>query len=662
MTGTVTKALLLRQDMALWDGKTLAGTRTDSTGGTISGLRINDVVDVLSVYGDGTDYTRGTINDAVNSVGSTECTFLFSPGTWDVDGNITIPNNISVFVAAGAVFDISSGITLTIAGKFTPAGKTYTSGTGTLSLTGSWTNYQDVHVVDDQRFGAKNDGTDTTAAIQTALDLGGRILIPEGTWSLADSGSGRALNIKSNTILSGAGHGRSILQIMNAGDATAIFGDGASNVTIENLTIDGNQTNQSVGSSNQHRGIFMSDTAYSELTLENLVIKNCVDHGVFLNAPTGSNVLLNLTAHDCGSAAHTSGGGAGGSGIVGGSNTVFIYGCRSFDNQLTGFKSDASQYFGCHANGNAGGFETGFNAAAGSLWRAIGCIATGNDGDGFRHLGEGTEIIMSSCASTLNGNSGIALGNAADRVQIIGCQIANNDQADNTRTASSGKDGITLFSTASTGPADVIISANQIYDDQGTPTQDYGVYVDDNTTRVMISSDNIMRGHSIAPIFIQDTGSDPDLHIRSFIGHEAVVKDPATTTLTGSTAETDLKSFTIPARGLPDGTLLKVYGAGGASGTNGTKVVRVKINDTASLVVSSQAAGDEQDWAFTHTILYDGAIKYRTVHSWEEGGTDGTDFTSDSASSSSTVKISVTGQLGNASDTITMDFFRSTIE
>lgn len=134
----ITKGLIQRQDCSLYDGRTLTASRQDSTGGTLSGLRINDWVDVLSVYGAGVNYTRGTIANAVNAIGSsTNVGLCFSPGTWTIDQNLTIPSNFTCIVPAGCVFSVDSGITLTIAGVLFRMHGTYSSGAGTVTVSGT---------------------------------------------------------------------------------------------------------------------------------------------------------------------------------------------------------------------------------------------------------------------------------------------------------------------------------------------------------------------------------------------------------------------------------------------------------------------------------------------------------------------------------------------
>lgn len=130
---TVTRAKLIREDLALYDGKTSTYSRLDATGGTKTGLRVNDHVDVLQVYGSGENRTRATIAQAVQHIGSSVASLRFAPGTWTVDDNLTIPATIACLVSGGCVFSIASGKTLTFSG---PVHVEYAASDGTGWYTG----------------------------------------------------------------------------------------------------------------------------------------------------------------------------------------------------------------------------------------------------------------------------------------------------------------------------------------------------------------------------------------------------------------------------------------------------------------------------------------------------------------------------------------------
>ena len=102
--GTVTKSKALRGDFNSFDG-TLSKSRTSSSGGTVTGLAVNDYVDVLQVFGSGSISNRNdsTITTALNTLGGSNIALLFAPGTWTVSNTITLPSNITVIVPAGCV-------------------------------------------------------------------------------------------------------------------------------------------------------------------------------------------------------------------------------------------------------------------------------------------------------------------------------------------------------------------------------------------------------------------------------------------------------------------------------------------------------------------------------------------------------------------------------
>lgn len=132
---TTTKGKALRQDFAHYDGINLKGSRKDSTGGFIKGLRIGDEVDVLMVYGQGENYTDQTLQNAINSLGSNSATLKFAPGTWVISDDVTVPSTLSARIPAGVTFNVASGKTLTFSGPVFRDSETWTSGSGTVSAT-----------------------------------------------------------------------------------------------------------------------------------------------------------------------------------------------------------------------------------------------------------------------------------------------------------------------------------------------------------------------------------------------------------------------------------------------------------------------------------------------------------------------------------------------
>lgn len=132
--GDITRGKILRDDLFLYDGVTRTNSRVDATGGTVTGLNIGDVVDVLQVFGSGTSRSVITINAAVGRLGGAEATFLFTTGTWTIDDDVTIPSTIVSHIPAGCIFDVSNTKTITFSGPVVADSATHSSGAGTVSI------------------------------------------------------------------------------------------------------------------------------------------------------------------------------------------------------------------------------------------------------------------------------------------------------------------------------------------------------------------------------------------------------------------------------------------------------------------------------------------------------------------------------------------------
>lgn len=193
---TVTRGQLIRDDVALYDGVTRTSSRTDATGGTVTGLNFGEAIDILQVFGSGTSRSVQTINDAIARLGGANGAFQFTTGTWTIDSNVTIPSTIACYIPAGCTFSISSGVTLTFNGPIYSDLSSFSSGSGTLtygsgggSIAGlplivqtaaestagvTPTNYKrsPERAYDIRRFGAAgDDSTDNASAIETAISV-----------------------------------------------------------------------------------------------------------------------------------------------------------------------------------------------------------------------------------------------------------------------------------------------------------------------------------------------------------------------------------------------------------------------------------------------------------------------------------------------------------
>lgn len=140
----VIRGFIGKEDFKLYDGTTNSFSRNTVTGGTESLSRINwGGVDILHVYGNGTDYTDVTIRNAVAAVGSTnQVKFWLSSGTWLISSNLTLSSNVTLHLEPGAILtDDTNNANLTINGEILAHDDqqifNWGNGTGSISLSSS---------------------------------------------------------------------------------------------------------------------------------------------------------------------------------------------------------------------------------------------------------------------------------------------------------------------------------------------------------------------------------------------------------------------------------------------------------------------------------------------------------------------------------------------
>lgn len=163
-----------------------------------------------------------------------------------------------------------------------------------------------------KNYGARGDGiTDDTLAIQRALDAadragGGTVIMPKGTFIVKGNGdaSEGCLLIRDNTTLTGAGMGETIVKLQDnynqkvTGIIRTESGVVTKNVTVQQLTIDGNMQNN-VG---EVDGVFCGVSPGSPKADENITFQNMEIHSVSRYAfdpheITKNLVIRNTVAH-----------------------------------------------------------------------------------------------------------------------------------------------------------------------------------------------------------------------------------------------------------------------------------------------------------------------------------------------------------------------------
>ncbi|RKE80250.1 tandem-95 repeat protein [Rhizobium sp. AG855] len=160
-----------------------------------------------------------------------------------------------------------------------------------------------------------NDDTVDSAAIQAAIDAayaagGGTVYIPAGTFLMtgnpANSSDG-CIEVRSNVTLTGAGIGETVLKLVDHFDARingmirTPVDQNASNVVIENLTIDGNRANNIEHQAGIITGVKEGNgLIHQDITIRGVEVMNCNAYGVNPHEITYDLLVENCISHDNG--------------------------------------------------------------------------------------------------------------------------------------------------------------------------------------------------------------------------------------------------------------------------------------------------------------------------------------------------------------------------
>jgi len=163
---------------------------------------------------------------------------------------------------------------------YTPAG----SGAATTDVQ---TKLRELVSVKD--FGATGDGvTDDTAAINLALAVGGKIYFPSGTYLCST-----ITLVSSDTHI--FGDKKSVIKLKNSVDVDLLDLSNFDNITISDLTFDGNKANQTV----DVNSVCVRGDGCSNVILQNCTIKNSALSGINIRNSDGVKVVNNIFT-DCG--------------------------------------------------------------------------------------------------------------------------------------------------------------------------------------------------------------------------------------------------------------------------------------------------------------------------------------------------------------------------
>lgn len=583
--GNTTGAVV--QTINLGNNATASSTTNVTIGSTIgtSSTLIQAGTGNLQIQSQGG--TLGIGNNAVaqtlaigNTTGATSVTISAGTGGISLSGDVT--------VAAGKYISLVGGITSTRPASPT-AGMLYFDTTTQQLLVYSNSKWQAdrstaTKIVADGSTtqnpasadhmvpaAATNAEVTINAAIAALPSGGGTVVLREGTYTVSG-----AIDLPSNVTLAGAGPA-TVIKVVNALSSTT-FGvienadqvSGNSYITIRDLKIDGNKSNQSAGT---HHGIYMVKAGSGSGTTNN-ALSGVTISGVWVEYMRTAGMRLNIVnstvqksyIHDNGSY-----------GIwmdVAVNNT--INGNIIQDNAGNGIQSDGA---------------SSFNVISGNLIEANTARGIYLDGSTSYTSVEGNTIIK-------NSDEGVSLNGVSNNT------VSDNKFHDN--TASSSKSTILLLGTGSGNT----INGNSITDTAGTG---YAINVSTSTMSGTYISDNTFSGTGAASINdigtntlyagqVTDNGvllnrSTGGTNIQTTAGQDIFVAKPVTTTnlLTNPGFDTNTTGWSVTgtgASGARTTTKTNIYSGQGALAatlaSSGTTTMQITA---AGISGGTQAAG-----------------------------------------------------------------------
>jgi parallel beta-helix repeat protein len=389
-------------------------------------------------------------------------------------------------------------------------------------------------IINVKSYGAVGDGTtDDTEAIQDTLDAaetagGGIVYFPKGTY-LVSTG----LTVGNNITICGAGY--SSIVKLDSGNTTKVFSNndtstGNSNITIRDLKIDGNKANRTgnldymIYFDNVDNvlieNIFFYNSRWDDIFLQsvnnykinNIYSENCrmVSVGTYYLCSHGtiSNCYVyNLVAAEAGLFGHSY--------RINGTDVVvencIADGCGdaafvvNFADSTWDTRAKRVTLNNCVAIDTR---DFGFFVSYAEDVTISNCIArTTSDsgtsrassaGGGFGYA-EARNLTITNCIahdcyySGVLGGSDQAAGDDSTNIVISNCVFYNNNKA------GTGHAGIFMYATQTND--NYILSNNICYDDQTTPTQEYGIRLGGGTNGTCIVEGNMCYGNALHGIY-----------------------------------------------------------------------------------------------------------------------------------------------------------------
>lgn len=423
----------------------------------------------------------------------------------------------------------------------------------------------------------------------------------------------------------------------------------ASNITVYGLTLDGGGT--SFASHNNAITVFTAD----HVIFDHVTIQNASGIGlIFSTSVTFSGIRDSVIANVgiggsaqgvsfcCGTAANNHDNFASGNSF----NTI----------GLDGLSISAQHNFVATDNrfvsaGSAFGAASLY-AANNDALTIVGNSSTGASGNGI-DTASNTDVVITGNTSKFSGSSGIAVGYSTN-VVVVGNAANDNNKA------AGGNDGGLFLSGVTTPLSNVTVAGNTFSDDQGSPTQPFGIYQQSGgtVTGVYVAKSNIGTGNTSAffggTIY---TYSDP---------YQNLYTTGASVGNGSDLTEDLLQTFTVPANTLlANGDKLHVVAGGSFGATTDAKTVRVRFNGVGGTVLSAPlgSAGGQVAWSVDIWIVKTGASTFtlRSLGTVLNAATNGTQNSTGNLQNLATaLAMVVTGQnvTNSVAGSVTCSYFQ----